>query len=246
MLAIFIAAVFVQTLASCSNAAAPTGTNELKGNPVEGAIIMKDGSLKHPNFFTGKDKDNAIAVIYKIENGKVWAVGKVHEKAKAQWAKEGTDGEDKEFTGLVTTITRTPGMNFSGYTDGSNGLSTLRGDVSDYNLNSGNYSAWEWVEKYGATNCAGAFFTSGWYLPSITELYDIFVANTNNSRIIESALAKCGGDNFGADTYWSSSHKAGEKKQSYGLDFAGSVDICVLEVFRKSHLPVCAVRVFTY
>lgn len=78
--------------AGCSNAADSSsgggGTTagggstgkEQKSVPQVGSIIMKDGSLKTDRDITPRDISDAIAVVYKVENGKAWAVGKVHEK----------------------------------------------------------------------------------------------------------------------------------------------------------------------
>lgn len=223
-----------------SNGVAP----ELKATPQVGSIIMKDGSLKTVSDITEADKANAIAVVYKVWGGRAWAVGKVHEKNSLERAKSGI-GHLNKISALVTTVTRRGGINFYGYTDGSKGQEELKKVATDYG-DGKNYPAWAWVEKYGTTNCSRTPFESGWYFPSVAELFDIWSANSTSSSAVETALDKSGGDKFGESEYWSSSQHDNGDVNALVLFFKDGDDNLHSKAMSNSGIHVCAVRAFTY
>lgn len=84
-----------------------------------------------------------------------------------------------------------------------------------------NYPAFEFAYYYGKNeghNTIGSDFENDWYLPSISELNDIYQANKTGNGVIDEALEKTGGNKF-VDYYWSSSQSSFGSMNCYALGF---------------------------
>lgn len=166
---------------------------ELATTPNVGDIIMKDGSLKTTSEITEENKADAIAVVYKVENGKAWAVGNVFKFLNwCSYDKQGNVKIDALVTEITTETAGALTFNPDTYIDGSTGLAKLKEAVTDYDNNEkGFYQAWMYCDEYGIDNNLPEAFQDGWYFPSIAELFDIWKANKDNS--IDNALKATSG-----------------------------------------------------
>lgn len=203
---------------------------ELK--PPVGSIIMKDGSYLTKEQITPENQSDAVAVVFKAEGGKAWAVGKVLSD-DMRWAITSSQGR----INIVNLQSE------QGYTDGSTGLDILRtvvNDADDANLAT-NYPAWDYACNYGRNQGLDNFQT-GWYLPSKEELQIVFEKKTE----IETALVKTGvtKTSFENKRYWSSSQLATTDGHAYCVN--SSVPQGYADKSTNSGVSVCAVRQFTY
>lgn len=227
---------------------------DLTSTPVVGSIIMKDGSLKTKETITG-DEANAIAVVYYVDTAKkkAYAVGKNHDAENdMKWCTNAASVDSSAISGLETTVggTAPNNLTFSKYIDGSTGLATLKAAANDYDA--AKYPAWAWCETYGNTAAnvpddAKADFKTGWYFPSVKELYDIFKAKAT----VDAALTAAGGQDFTGVSYLSSSTDGNgclrlnlNSGSGYG-ETAGNTSGYSPKSNGGSD-NVCAVRVFTY
>ncbi|MBQ3670107.1 MAG: DUF1566 domain-containing protein, partial [Treponema sp.] len=173
-----------------------------------GDIVFKDGSAEPYSAgltLTDEQKAAAIAVIFDAD--KKLGVGLMQGTDK-MWAKNGTAGYGNIATLLATKTTS--GSNagdaeFSGAgaSDGSTSLGTFK----DFVKNNGNdysdenYSAWYWIENYAATAGLTGAYASGWYMPSIKELCDLYKAK----EAVNNSINKTGGTQMSISWFWSSS-----------------------------------------
>lgn len=135
---------------------------------------------------------------------------------------------------------------FTGVKDGSDNLSQIAAFLAGNNDTGteANYPAFYWAKNYGTTNgCTGAY-ASGWYLPSIAELYQIYKLKAN----IDAAVALCGLTNtFSSTSCWSSSQYENEYGYTcfddYAYFFLFTNGACCPD-FKNRNYSVCAVRAF--
>lgn len=105
-----------------------------------------------------------------------------------------------------------------------------------------NYPAFEFAINYKdrkESNVKGSDYENGWYLPTVSELYDIY----KEIKTIDAALEKCGGSKFDASYYLSSSQHHTFPTQVSTLFFdngsfeeankadSSRSDVCVIRVF---------------
>ena len=99
--------------------------------------------------------------------------------------------------------------------------------------------------KETAKNIAGTDYESGWYLPSIAELFQIYAcrADQTNGFAVDEASAALGGDQFGTSGYyWSSSQKKSNATDAYLII---SSDAEWGNIWKtESNRSVCAIRAF--
>ncbi|MCI5697289.1 MAG: DUF1566 domain-containing protein, partial [Spirochaetia bacterium] len=62
-----------------------------------------------------------------------------------------------------------------------------------------NYPAWNYCRNYGANNGLEGDLATGWYLPTVAELYTIY----QNQTAVNASLSKASGSTFGTSWYWS-------------------------------------------
>ena len=108
-----------------------------------------------------------------------------------------------------------------------------------------NYPAFEFAYYYGLNYghniTSGSDFENGWYLPSLSELNDIYQAN-KTGKVIENALGATGGNKFEGSSYWSSSQYASNVNYAYELCFYDGNRYNNVKV--NNTISVCAVRAF--
>ncbi|MBR0032346.1 MAG: InlB B-repeat-containing protein, partial [Treponema sp.] len=181
-----------------------------------GDIVLSDGKYITAENYTkyksivDASNETAIAVIFD-ETNKL-GLGLVQGTNRA-WAQSGKTGYTNKITGLVCTPTgnNASTATFSGVTDGRQSLDTFK-DFVENNSNDysdANYPAWYWIENYAATAGLTGAYASGWYIPSVKELCDLYKVKD----VVNNSIQKVGGTQLFtsystsgyAIWYWSSS-----------------------------------------
>ena len=158
---------------------------------VVGDFLLKDGTILSKDE-TPKRGTVAAVIVRAAADGKpALGVGMVH-KQKA-WCTESA-------TGYSTNITSLQGDETTGYTDGRDGWKKLKEACSDAESNPENYPAWNYCRNYGAKNGLEGDLATGWYLPTMAELYTIY----KNKNAVDASLSKAGGSQFGGTSWYRS------------------------------------------
>ncbi len=263
-LILLLTSVFI--FASCSNGnnssdnvvtyigtKAPTVAKEV------GDIVFNDGSAMPYADFAALDDDDAktakkaaaIALIFYKGTGlnsgtdtttsRTLGVGLKHDKNGRAWCLDSANA----YSIIITTIQCF--ASGSGDKDGSNNLEQIEAFAGvDDTSTAANYPAFYFAKNYSttATNL-GTAYASGWYLPSIAELFQIYAcrADSTNGFDIDNVSEALGGDKFEDSLYWSSSQYNVSAKGAYELSF----NYGVLGSSRNkgiSYGSVCAIRAF--
>ena len=233
-----------------------------------GDIVFSDGSATPYTAdmnLTDEQKSKAIAVIFYKGTGlnsgddtttsRTLGVGLKHNTSGLAWCLESAAAHDKNITTIQCPASENAeSWTFKGFTGDRNGSDNLK-QISDFLCLSEtddtgtaeNYPAFYFGKNYKdtATNIAGTDYESGWYLPSIAELFQIYAcrADTANGFDIDAASEALGGDKFEDSTYWSSSSwDVFEKVESYVLYFYNGAGYRANKDNTYHH--VCAVRAF--
>ena len=197
--------VMALAVAGCSNPSSGTG-NSGDDNPVSqqpdyskcvvGDFVLKDGTMLPKDItLTDTQKSNVAAVIVRAATNDKPAlgVGIVHNQSGLQWCTKSAAGYETDISALV-------GDEASGYTDGSDGWEKLKAACSDAESNPENYPAWNYSLTYAKNNGLTGDLVTGWYLPTVAELYTIY----QNKNAVDASLAKASGSTFGTEyNYWS-------------------------------------------
>ena len=218
-----------------------------------GDIVFNDGSAEAYSdslTLTAEQIAGAVAVIFDAASKK--GVGLRQGTSKA-WARrtsdsDKADGYSNSIAGLVCTPSASgPGkagdttVTFTGATDGSGSLTTLKTDASITDYSATNYPAWDFVENYATTAGLTGTYENGWYMPSIAELCKLYQGVTNGN--VNNALNKITGATqlSTSSVYWSSSQSESPSGDAWGVYF-GSGDL--ISGFKYVTSSVCAVRAF--
>ena len=128
--------------------------------------------------------------------------------------------------------------------DGSGNWASLQSAVTDTGT-SGKYPAWEWANSYGSTNCAGTDYESGWYMPSIYELYVLCNALDTVNEALSAADGQKISDDDDRSYYWSSSQGSFDMSSSGTYAYRVQVkDGWIIADTKSNTYNVCAVRRF--
>lgn len=159
-----------------------------------------------------------------------------------------TDGS-KNLAKMIAELTKTnPDNNDTGVTCNADGTINFSASPKQTTLKT-NYPAFEFAYYYGKNGhniTSGSTFENGWYLPSESELNDIYQANKTDN-VIENALGVTGGDKFEYLFYWSSSQDVFSNGTAYDFSFSsGACDNYNKDYgFKYSkNYSVCAIRAF--
>lgn len=165
-----------------------------------GDILFSDGSAipySTELTLTAAQKENAVAIIYKVSNSTAYGTGLVHKETVA-WCLSSANAHNTDITTIHDSVD----------TDGSDNLTqigqalTAAGKQNDTGTLS-KYPAFEFAVNYAnqtGTHVRGTDYETSWYLPTTAELRDIFRVKT----MVNGALGLCEGDLFGEDYFWSS------------------------------------------
>ena len=183
-----------------------------------GDIILTDGtkvSVANVATYTIDENNKPIGVvamitdIYGVPTPKV--IGLQKSANELVWAPEYTTGYNTEFTNIICTPSQTGTgtaltATFTGDTDGSDNWEEIC-DVDPEGTQDAatNYPAFNFANTYGSTaGLTGTGYESGWYVPSIAELCEVY----KNKDVIQTSLTKASGFKIGISWYWSSSQDA--------------------------------------
>ncbi|MBE6349818.1 MAG: DUF1566 domain-containing protein, partial [Spirochaetaceae bacterium] len=186
-----------------------------------GDILFTDGTrIKAEKLQYGipdSQLDKAFAVIASAPYGGVVgkAVGLQKSSDYLQWVQKYTTGYNTNFTEIQGTET-------SGDIDGSDNWEYICSiDPEGTQDAATNYPVFNFALTYGTTaGLTGTEYETGWYVPSVAELYDVYT----NKEVVQTSLNAAGGFTLGTSTYWSSSQYASEYGYAYYMSFSnGSV-----------------------
>ena len=242
---IAVLAVMVMALAGCSDPSSG-GSGNLSGagnsgvdNPVSqqpdyskcvvGDFVLKDGTILSKDE-TPEGGTVAAVIVRAAADGKpALGVGIVHNKMA--WCTSSAVGYSKNITALVGDETR-------GYMDGSDGWEKLKAACSDAESNPENYPAWNYSLTYAKTNGLTGDLATGWYLPTMAELYTI----NQNRTAVDASLLKAGGSQFGTNYYWSCCQNPSGNNYARGLSFYDGYMLGDTKGYNAYY--VCSVRAF--
>ena len=191
--AVISAMVMALAVAGCSDGSSGIGNSEVYYSKYQvGDFVLKDGTILSKDS-TPEGGTVAAVIVRAAADGKpALGVGIVHNQSGLVWC---TDSA----AGYSTNITALQGNKTSGYMDGSDGWEKLKAACSDAASNPENYPAWNYSLTYAKTNSLEGDLATGWYLPTVAELYTIY----QNITAVNESLSKAGGSTFGTSWYWS-------------------------------------------
>ena len=161
-------------------------------NCVVGDFVLKDGTILSKDKTPDSGTVAAVIVRAAADGKPALGVGIVHSESGLAWC-------TSSATGYSTNITALQGDRRSGYMDGIDGWEKLKAACSDAESNPANYPAWNYSLTYAKTNSLTGDLATGWYLPTVAELYTIYY----NKTAVDTSLSKAGGITFGPSWYWS-------------------------------------------
>ena len=196
---------------------------------VVGDFVLKDGTILSKDETPESDTVAAVIVRAAADGKPALGIGIVHNKMV--WCTESAAGYN-------TNITALQGHSTSGYMDGSDGWEKLKAACSYAENNPENYPAWNYCRNYGANNCLEEDLATGWYLPTMAELFTI---NKNRTEV-DASLLKAGGSTFGKNWYLSCCQHPDYNYCARAM----SIDSGGMSYYPKKYddLYVCSVRAF--
>ena len=205
-----------------------TGTFTVKDSKgyALGDVILKDGTkvdakaVSSTTFATTGDKV-PVAVAVVNENGVgICFLGLKKSSSSLSWAKENTTGYNTSFTDII-------GWRGGGDMDGSANWEYICSEDPEGTKDAAtNYPAFDFAANYGTTTCGfdeNDEFASGWYIPSASELYEIYKCKDT----LQTSLNNVGGFTIAKTDmysyryqYWSSSQSSANYYYAYYVDFS--------------------------
>ena len=196
-----------------------------------GDFVLKNGTILSKDKTPESGTVAAVIVRAATNDKPALGVGIVHNESGLEWC---TDSA----AGYSTKITALKGDTASGYMDGRDGWDKLKAACSDAESNPENYPAWNYSLTYAKTNSLEGDLATGWYLPTVAELYTIY----QNITAVNESLSKAGGSTFGTSWYWSCCQYPSYNKAARGLDFDYGSMLSGYKNYDGSY--VCSVRAF--
>ena len=196
-----------------------------------GDFVLKDGTVLSKDETPESGTVAAVIVRAATNDKPALGVGIVHNRSGLAWCTESA-------IGYRTNITALQGDKTSSYMDGSDGWKILKEACSDAENDPENYPAWNYSLTYAKNNGLTGDLATGWYLPTVAELYTIY----QNKTVVDASLSKAGGCQFGLDWYWSCCQDPSCDDYARGLYFANG-DM-TNDGKNSSSIYVCSVRAF--
>ena len=192
--AVISAMVMALAVAGCSDPSSGTGNSGVDYSKYQvGDFVLKDGTILSKDKTPEKDTVAAVIVRADTLTKPALGVGIVHNNQSGfKWCKKSAAGYEIDISALV-------GDETSGYMDGSDGWDKLKAACSDAASNPENYPAWNYSLTYAKNNGLTGDLATGWYLPTVAELYTIY----QNITAVNESLSKAGGSTFVTSFYWS-------------------------------------------
>ena len=195
-----------------------------------GDFILKDGTILSKD--ETPDGTVAAVIVRAATNDKpALGVGIVHNRSGLAWCTTSAAGYNKNITALQ-------GDKTTGYMDGSDGWEILKEACSDAESNPEKYPAWNYSLTYAETNGLTGDLATGWYLPTVAELYTIY----QNKDVVDGSLSKVGGSTFGTSWYWSCCPNPSDSYYARVLKFSNGNMFSYFKDGYSSY--VCSVRAF--
>ena len=194
---------------------------------VVGDFVLKDGTVLSKDKTPESDTVAAVIVRAAADGKPALGVGIVHSTSRLAWCTESAAGYSTDITSLHST-----------YKDGRDGWEKLKAACSDAESNPENYPAWNYSLTYAKNNGLTGDLATGWYLPTVAELYTIY----QNKTAVDASLLKAGGSTFGTSFYWSCCQYPSHDDVARVLDF----DDGYMNGYPKYDYDhsVCSVRAF--
>ena len=198
---------------------------------VVGDFVLKDGTILSKD--KTPDSGTVAAVIVRAAaNGKpALGVGIVHSETGLAWCTDSAEGNS-------TNITALQGDKTNYYRDGRDGWKILKEACSDAENNPEKYPAWNYSLTYAEKNSLTGDLATGWYLPTVAELYTIY----QNKTAVDASLLKAGGSQFGTNYYWSCCQYPSLDNFARELDFDDGY--MGFDTKNTNYYSVCSVRAF--
>ena len=196
-----------------------------------GDFVLKDGSMLSKDNTPESNKVAAVIVRADTLTKPALGVGIVHTKL-ASWCTESAAGNNKNITALQ-------GYKTTGYMDGSDGWEKLKAACSDAESNPEKYPAWNCSLTYAKNNGLAGDLATGWYLPTVSELYTIY----QNKDVVDGSLSKVGGSTFGTSMYWSCCQDSDDDAARVLFFYDGNMYIYEKD-YKYNDFYVCSVRAF--
>ena len=188
-----------------------------------GDIIFADGSMAKEADLTTIDSGNVpIAVISGFrEDGTAFGVGVHRSDVPLQWASDDSAGYTTNFTNTVCT--QKSDLDFSGDMDGEDNWKAICDQDSEDTTDAAmNYPAFHFVNTYASNYNLSDEMESGWYMPSIAELCEIYQnrETINNSlqhifRLDEQAAM----NGLETNWYWSASQAGSQDDYAWFVHY---------------------------
>ena len=151
-------------------------------------------------------------------------------------------------------------LTFTGDKNGSDNLEQISAfltaaGVTDDTANEEKYPAFHYAKNYKnetGSNVSGTYYENGWYVPSIAELFQIYVNGIGPKKVfdINAASLALGGSKFlysdAYSDYWSSSQLTSDSPDSYDYACRFTFKQCYVRVGSKGgNNSVCCIRDFS-
>lgn len=188
-----------------------------------GDIILADGSVIREADLTTIDSSNVpIAVIAGFqENGTAFGIGVHRSDTPLQWAVDDSAGYATNFTENICI--QESDFDFSGDTDGSDNWTVICAQDSEDTADAATYyPAFYFVNTYAETYKLTGDYASGWYMPSIAELCDIYQnreAVNDSLQHIYSLDGSAAMNGLETNWYWSSSQASGQDDYAWFVHY---------------------------
>ena len=202
------------TIANGSNSLSGTFTVKDYSSYAVGDIILADGTkvdVTNINSYSIDENNKPVAVVAGFyANGAVIGLG--IQNSNLVWAPKDTTGYNTEFTDMIVECSST----FTGDLDGSDNWDVICSvDPEGTKDAATNYPAFNFAATYGTSQGYTGDLATGWYIPSFSELYEVY----KNKDTFQTSLSAAGGFTIGSSWYWSSSQSSNYCNDAYQLRF---------------------------
>ncbi|MBQ3669911.1 MAG: DUF1566 domain-containing protein [Treponema sp.] len=202
-----------------------------------GDIVFSDGSAEEYTSaltLTEAQKEAAVAVIFYVGSelnsgddtttSRTLGVGLVQNQNGLAWCDVDANayGTDIETIQCQCPTSGSSATTITGDKNGSDNWdavkTTLSENGTDDTSTEANYPAFYFAINYASqdgSHVSDTDYASGWYLPSIAELFQIY----NCKATVDAASNLCGGSQFDSTYYWSSSQSMSNPYFAHNLSF---------------------------
>ena len=229
----FSTLLFSVSLFLCISCKVDVSSNSDVFNFSVGDILFSDGTyIRAKDVVHGipsEQVSKAIAVIAVVtEDGRTLGVG-LNKGKNLMWAPKDSFGFNTNFGEITAKDYGSvyKGFTFSGDKDGSDNWEYVCGVDSVGSADAAvNYPVFDFANNYGVTaGLEGTEYESGWYVPSISELYGVY----KNSEVVQKSLKAVKGlsliEGYNQSFYWSSSQSEYFSTNGFQVNFEnGYVD----------------------